>query len=109
MTERHKKLISALREKAPPALAEHVKQMIIFGSRARGDSTEDSDLDVLVLVDEKTAQIEQGLDDVAYQVMWDHDFRPIISLKVFAVSKYRDAVNKGFSFYKHIEMEGVAV
>ena len=55
MTERDKKLISELREKAPPALAQHVKEMIIFGSRARGDSTEDSDLDVLVLVDEKTA------------------------------------------------------
>ncbi len=109
MNDRDKKLISELREKAPPALAEHVKQMIIFGSRARGDSTEDSDLDVLVLVDEKTPQIEQGLDDVAYQVMWDHDFRPIISLKVFELSKYRDLVNKGFSFYKHIEMEGVAV
>ncbi|HAM50510.1 MAG TPA: hypothetical protein DCP92_07355 [Nitrospiraceae bacterium] len=107
MNERDKELILALRKKLPQALADHLKELIIFGSRVRGDSTDDSDLDVLALVDEKTPEIEQGFEDVVYQVMWDHDFRPIISLKVLELSKYRDAVKKGFSFYKHIEKEGV--
>jgi hypothetical protein len=41
--------------------------------------------------------------------MWDHDFMPIISLKVFEIAKYSNALKKGFSFYKYIEKEGIAV
>ncbi len=69
----------------------------------------DSDLDVVVLVDEKTDEIERRLENIAYQVMWDHDFNPIISLKVLAESRFYDALNKGYSFYRHIETQGVAV
>jgi predicted nucleotidyltransferase len=109
MKERDKELILELRQKIAADLEKHVRRMVVFGSRVRGEATEDSDLDVLVLVDEKTPEIEQRLEDIAYQVMWDHDFRPMISLKVLELSKYHDAVNRGLSFYKHIEREGVAV
>ncbi|RLF88086.1 nucleotidyltransferase domain-containing protein [Thermococci archaeon] len=34
------------------AFGDRVKEIIVFGSRARGDSTPESDLDVLVVVDE---------------------------------------------------------
>ena len=109
MRERDEELILELRQKIAPDVEKHVRRMIVFGSRARGEAMADSDLDILVLVDDKTPEIEQRLQDIAYQVMWDHDFRPIISLKVFELSKYDDAVKRGLSFYKHIEREGVAV
>ncbi|MBL7179626.1 MAG: nucleotidyltransferase domain-containing protein [Desulfobacterales bacterium] len=87
----------------------HLKHLIVFGSRATGEAPVDSDLDVVVLVDEKTDEIERRLENIAYQVMWDHDFNPIISLKVLAESRFYDALNKGYSFYRHIETQGVAV
>jgi hypothetical protein len=43
MNERDKEMILALRGKASTAMMEHIKQQIIFESRARGDSTEDSE------------------------------------------------------------------
>ena len=84
-------------------------RLIVFGSRARGGASEDSDLDVIALLDVKTPEIERRLEDIAYQVMWDHDFRPIISLKVFEDAGFRSAVDRGFSFYRQIEKEGVPV
>jgi len=90
-------------------LKAHLKHLIVFGSRATGEAPVDSDLDVVVLVDEKTDEIERRLENIAYQVMWDHDFNPIISLKVLAESRFYDALNKGYSFYRHIETQGVAV
>lgn len=41
--------------------------------------------------------------------MWDYDFKPIISLKVFAEAQFNKTSAKGFSFYKHIEKEGILV
>jgi uncharacterized protein len=109
MNEIDRGLLSDLRNKIPSGLAKHIRKIVVFGSRARGESTMDSDLDVLILVDEKTPEIEKRLEDIAYQIMWDHDFMPIISLKIIAAAKYSNALKQGFSFYRHIEREGIAV
>jgi hypothetical protein len=44
-------IIAKLKETAPALHAEGVTGLAIFGSRARGDSRSDSDLDVLIDID----------------------------------------------------------
>ncbi len=105
MEKKDRQIVEELKRRLPPDVKRHMRKLIVFGSRA----TEESDLDIIVLVDEKTPAIENALDDMVYAVMWDHDFKPIISLKVIAESQFKGALDKGYSFYKHVEKEGVAV
>lgn len=109
MDEKDRTLILEFKKRLSADLKENIKRLIIFGSRVTGVAAEGSDLDVIALVDEKTPEIERQLEDIAYQVMWDYDFKPMISLKVLAVSQFNDALSRGFSFYKHVEKEGVAI
>jgi predicted nucleotidyltransferase len=109
MKERDKELVSEFKRRLSSDLERRLRKLIVFGSRVKGEATEDSDLDIIALIDEKTPEIEKKLEDIAYQVMWDHDFRPIISLKVFTESHFYSALNKGFSFYRNVEKEGVSV
>lgn len=108
MTENDKQIISEFKARITGAAFDRVRKIIVFGSRVRGDASEDSDLDLMVLVDEMRPGLEQGLQDAAYSVMWDHDFKPIISLKVFTEARYKDALERGYSFYKNVEREGIA-
>lgn len=58
-------IITKLKETAPALRAEGVTRLAIFGSRARGDERDDSDLDVLIDVDTRFA----GLDLIRVQDM----------------------------------------
>ena len=109
MDEKDKALILEFKKRFPQELKKHLNRLIVFGSRARGDAEEDSDLDVIALVDEKTPELEKKLEDIVYQVMWDHDFKPIISLKVFAELQFSNSVKMGFSFYNYVAKEGISL
>jgi len=107
MNERDTLLLTELKQRVTSRFPELLMNLILFGSRARGDQETDSDLDLVALVSEKTPALEKTIDDLAYQVMWDYDFKPIISLRVFSQSDFNKAVKKGFSFYKNVEREGI--
>lgn len=109
MENKDRLLVEDLKKRLTPEVKRHIRKLIVFGSRATGRATEESDLDIIALVDVKTQDIENALDDIAYSVMWDRDFKPIISLKVIAEAQFNGALGKGYSFYRHVEKEGVAV
>jgi hypothetical protein len=41
--------------------------------------------------------------------MWDHDFTPLISLRVFDAGSFTAYRDKGFSFYRKVAEEGIAL
>ena len=106
---RDKEIILAFKRRLTDYVRAFVAKLIVFGSRARGEASEDSDLDLIVLVTAKTPGIERALDDIAYRVMWEYDFKPMIALKVFTESEFNDASARGFSFYQHVLKEGILV
>jgi predicted nucleotidyltransferase len=109
MAERYRDLILELKKRLPTEVVARIKKVIAFGSRIRGQEQEASDLDLLILVDQRSPELERKIEDVAYKVMWDHDFRPIISIKVLTDAHYQQFLREGFSFYKNIEREGVSI
>jgi len=82
-------------------------KVILFGSQARGDAREDSDWDLLVLVN-KSNQTFEDYDDYGYpfaEIGWKYG--TYISAKVYTVSEWEK--RKPSLFYKNVEQDGVEI
>lgn len=108
MSTKDKSIIIQFKERIPEQIRKQLVRIIIFGSRANGKVSRYSDLDVAILVKRKTRQLERRLEDLAYELMLEHDFKPVISLKVFEQQDFERRYKEGFSFYRHVR-KGIVV
>ena len=102
-----KSLLQEFHKRIPESARPHIRQLILFGSAAREEDQPESDVDVLVLLDEKSPQVEEALQEAAYQAMWTCDFQRLLSLKILSFTEYEDRLAKGYSFYQNVEREGL--
>jgi predicted nucleotidyltransferase len=54
-------------------LGPELRQVILFGSRARGDAAPDSDYDCLAIVDEVSPAMKANIAEVAGEFLYRHD------------------------------------
>ena len=93
------KLLKELESRFP----KQISQTILYGSKARGDSNIDSDIDILIILETKNMQIRREILTVASQISLEYDLliNPIVS-NVSRVERQR-----GFSFYKNAARDAV--
>lgn len=85
----------------------HLKTVILYGSYARGDYTEDSDIDIMVLLDLSDIDIKKYRHELSgmtydFNMDYDLDIRPIAKSK-----EHFDKWVEVYPFYSNIEKEGV--
>ena len=76
----------------------------LFGSHVRGEAAADSDLDVLVAVEEASPALENAILDLAFQVNLAHDV--YISPRVIARRVFEDPVWRSTPFIRTLQVEG---
>ena len=87
------------------ALGTHLRQVLLFGSRARGDATSESDYDLLVVVDKVDRNVVRGIDAVAGKALLDHG----AVLSAFPIAEEDRARRKYSPLLINVAREGVAV
>jgi uncharacterized protein len=86
-------------------LGAHLRQVLLFGSRARGDATAESDYDLLVVVDEVDSIVTDGIDAIAGQALLEHG----AVLSAFPVTEADRARRKYSPLLINVAREGLAV
>jgi predicted nucleotidyltransferase len=76
----------------------------LFGSQVRGEAAPDSDIDVLVAVEEAIPALENAILDLAFQVNLAHDV--YISPRVIARRVFEDPVWGCTPFIRILQAEG---
>jgi len=79
----------------------------LFGSKARGQGRQDSDLDVMIEIPDYDRTMVAEIDDIIYRINLGHDV--FISALVFGKDELDDGPMSEAPIYKVIQREGVSL
>ena len=92
-------------------LGERVKKIILYGSYARGDFNNSSDIDIMILTDLTDDEMYDyfvKISDMAYDIEWDNNFDITLSPLVKNIDKYNYWLD-ALPFYTNVQKEGVVL
>lgn len=81
-------------------------EVILYGSRARGDAHEDSDYDIVVVVN---GPVDMALEDRIRAKVYPLELETgaLITLIVYSRDEWQSALHQATPFHKAVQQEGV--
>jgi len=83
-----------------------IREVILYGSHVRGEATKDSDIDILVLIDDSIDpfEVRRSLSDLLFDILLEYD--ELISVVVLPEAFFKDY---NYPFMLNVKKEGVRV
>ena len=82
-----------------------VLELVLYGSKATGRDAPDSDIDVMIKLEEYTPEVESAIDDIIFEVNLAHGC--LISAVLFGREELETGPMSESPLYKQIVAEGV--
>ena len=107
LTEKDQLALKRFKEAVTKALGNELVELKLFGSKARGDAREDSDIDILVITNSGNWRLRDVVYRIVNNILLDDDIN--ISPKVIGKEDYKRLYEKGYPFVKNVIRDGIAI
>lgn len=87
------------------SLGDRVRRIVLYGSKARGTSQADSDIDVLVVVDRETRRVDEEVAEAAYQATVLT--RSFVAPQTVSARYWRESQRERSFFSRNVDRDGV--
>jgi Fe-S-cluster-containing hydrogenase component 2 len=106
MDPKVKRLVDKVKAHLHERYGDSIKRVILYGSHARGEATEDSDIDVLVLVDSSLnpSKVREGMGDFLFDIVLEES--EVVSVIVLPEDFFE---TRDLPFMLNVRKEGIAV
>lgn len=98
-------ILKELKESLKKLYGDQILKMILFGSRARGDHDEDSDIDIALIVRGLTPQLKDKILDEVAEFELRHDV--VLSLLILSEEDFYHLKERERRIALDIEREGI--
>lgn len=106
MDARIEQLVNRVKDHLIKQYGEKVRRVILYGSQVRGEAIKDSDIDVLVLVDDSLNpfEVRKSLSDLLFDILLEKG--ELVSVIALPEHFFE---NHNYSFILNVKKEGVRV
>jgi len=106
MNKKIENIVKEIKSYLIKTFGDRIKEVMVYGSYARGDYTMDSDVDVLIVIDDsiKPSEVEKHLNDLLFNILLEKN--ELISVIAVPESLFR---NYNSPFMLNVREEGVPV
>jgi len=102
---RNSDLLNAFVERMKSELTDNLKELILFGSRARGDDSLDSDYDCVAVFYSLSPSLTDIIDEIAGEFLYEYN----VVFSIFPVSESRHLKQIWNPLFMNIEREGIVL
>ena len=107
LNKTERKVISSFVKELRDRLGNDIVTIRLFGSKVKGDFHEDSDIDIFILVKQKTAEIEDTIAGI--EVDYDIEYGLFLSPVLYSLFEYEKNKELGSFFFENVEKEGIVL
>ena len=109
MPERVHDIVYSFAQQLKLIYGESLKKIVVYGSYARGDYNNNSDVDIMILVDSSEVQIKKRFNDVC-DLAFDYELKyGIVISPLVKNEEHFMKWSETLPFYRNVKLEGVAV
>lgn len=105
LSSRDRQAVEEFHERVKDLLGHELITVKLFGSKARGDDTSESDIDIFITISQRTPHIEDQILDIAFDLGLKYGV--YISPRVVSVAVLEDPVWKVTPFLRNVDREGL--
>jgi Predicted nucleotidyltransferases len=105
MQERYEKAVDEFVKRVEKDHLNEIESIVLFGSVARGEAREDSDIDILVITKKEDFKLRRLFIGAAFDIFMETGKN--ISVKVISNADFQQ--RKNFSFLKNVITDGVKI
>lgn len=107
LTPQEKKAVNKFKKQVLQTLGQEVISFLLFGSRARGEGTEDSDVDILVLLKKWDRQDHDKVIDIASDLFLEFEIN--ISPLVMSQVQFQELNERELLLAREIKADGYPI
>ena len=107
LTDKELKFLKTLKSKLKEELVDSYIDLVLFGSKARGDSNKNSDIDLLLVINNK--QCIDKADEVLFDVQMQYDIYNV-NILIYLENNYKNQLNNSKNlFFGNVKKEGIHI
>ncbi len=105
LTTKEKEAVSAFVRAVRRRFGPHVKEIVLFGSKAREDSQQYSDIDIVIVLESPSWEVKKAISELAAEENMKHDV--LISTVRYGADEWENPVIKASPFGRVVRSEGI--
>jgi len=108
-SDKIKEILRLVEKRLVKEFKDNLLKLVLYGSYARRDFTESSDIDIFLLMRHIRPGTEKKVYRILYDIMWDINFRYRLSPHILDQERYNTLRRDKISLVANIDEDGVVI